>query len=47
MENTDFPTEEEQFKAYKEVVEAMSGHTVTIRTMDRHNIRFLLSSLYS
>ena len=34
MENTDFPTEEEQFKAYKEVVEAMSGHTVTIRTMD-------------
>lgn len=34
MENTNFPTEEEQFQAYKTVVEAMAGHTVTIRTMD-------------
>lgn len=34
MENTDFPTEDEQFEAYKEVAVAMSGHTVTIRTMD-------------
>ena len=34
MENTNFPTEEEQFQAYKTVAEAMSGHTVTIRTMD-------------
>lgn len=34
MENTDFPTEEEQFQAYKIVAESMKGHTVTIRTMD-------------
>ena len=41
MENTDFPTEEEQFKAYKEVAVAMSGHTVTIRTMDIGGDKYL------
>lgn len=41
MENTNFPTEEEQFKAYKEVAEAMSGHTVTIRTMDIGGDKYL------
>lgn len=41
MENTNFPTEEEQFKAYKEVAVAMSGHTVTIRTMDIGGDKYL------
>ena len=41
MENTDFPTEDEQFKAYKEVAVAMSGHTVTIRTMDIGGDKYL------
>lgn len=41
MESTDFPTEEEQFKAYKEVAVAMSGHTVTIRTMDIGGDKYL------
>ena len=41
MENTNFPTEDEQFKAYKEVAEAMSGHTVTIRTMDIGGDKYL------
>ena len=41
MENTDFPTEEEQFRAYKEVAVAMSGHTVTIRTMDIGGDKYL------
>ncbi|ATG97233.1 phosphoenolpyruvate--protein phosphotransferase [Mesoplasma lactucae] len=34
MENDHFPTEEEQFKAYKEAVEAMKPHMVVIRTLD-------------
>lgn len=34
LENSDFPTEEEQFKAYKSVLEKMSGKKVIIRTMD-------------
>ncbi|RUA08412.1 MAG: phosphoenolpyruvate--protein phosphotransferase [Fusobacteria bacterium] len=34
MNSSDFPTEEEQFLAYKEVVERMNGLPVTIRTMD-------------
>lgn len=33
MDNTEFPTEEEQFKAYKEAVETV-GHEVIIRTLD-------------
>lgn len=34
LENSDFPTEEEQFMAYKTVLEKMSGKKVIIRTMD-------------
>ncbi|MGB6129025.1 MAG: phosphoenolpyruvate--protein phosphotransferase [Psychrilyobacter sp.] len=34
MNSDKFPTEEEQFEAYKEVVERMNGLPVTIRTMD-------------
>ncbi len=34
MDRSALPTEDEQYKAYKEVVEAMHGHPVIIRTMD-------------
>ena len=34
MNNDSFPTEEEQFQAYKEVAAALEGKPVTIRTMD-------------
>ncbi|MBU2713018.1 phosphoenolpyruvate--protein phosphotransferase, partial [Zooshikella harenae] len=34
MDRHALPDEEEQFKAYKRAVEAMSGHPVIIRTMD-------------
>jgi len=34
MSRNDFPDEEEQFLAYKEVVEKMKGHPVVIRTLD-------------
>lgn len=34
LENSDFPTEEEQFRAYKKVLESMSGKKVIIRTLD-------------
>ncbi|WP_044470667.1 phosphoenolpyruvate-protein phosphotransferase PtsI [Mannheimia massilioguelmaensis] len=34
MDRTQLPTEEEQFIAYKEVVEAMNGRQVVLRTMD-------------
>ncbi|HLQ96838.1 MAG TPA: phosphoenolpyruvate--protein phosphotransferase [Pseudogracilibacillus sp.] len=34
MENNDFPTEEEQFEAYKSVLEAMENKPVVIRTLD-------------
>ncbi|WP_322908663.1 phosphoenolpyruvate--protein phosphotransferase [Mycoplasmopsis felis] len=34
MDNNDWPTEEEQFQAYKEVVEKMNGKRVVIRTLD-------------
>lgn len=34
LENTDFPTEEQQFAAYKKVLESMAGKKVIIRTLD-------------
>ncbi|MDR1473528.1 MAG: phosphoenolpyruvate--protein phosphotransferase [Lactobacillales bacterium] len=34
MESTDFPTEEDQFNAYKNVLEGMNGKAVIVRTMD-------------
>ncbi len=34
MDRDSLPTEDEQFEAYKAVVEAMQGHPVIIRTMD-------------
>ncbi len=34
LENNDYPTEEQQFKSYKEVAEAMGQKPVIIRTMD-------------
>lgn len=34
MNNDRFPTEDEQFEAYKSVAESMDGKPVTIRTMD-------------
>lgn len=34
MDKDSFPTEDEQFEAYKEVAEAMGNYPVTIRTMD-------------
>ncbi|UJF16697.1 phosphoenolpyruvate--protein phosphotransferase [Jeotgalibaca sp. MA1X17-3] len=34
MDSADFPTEEEQFNAYKEVLEGMDGKPVVVRTMD-------------
>ncbi|MDO5402826.1 MAG: phosphoenolpyruvate--protein phosphotransferase [Eubacteriales bacterium] len=34
LENSDFPTEEQQFLAYKQVAENMAGKKVVIRTLD-------------
>ena len=34
LENADFPTEEQQFTAYKKVLESMAGKKVIIRTLD-------------
>ena len=34
LENSDFPTEEQQFTAYKKVLERMAGNKVIIRTLD-------------
>lgn len=34
MDNDHFPTEEEQFEAYKQVLEGMKGKKVVVRTLD-------------
>lgn len=34
LENSDYPTEEQQFTAYKKVLESMAGRKVIIRTLD-------------
>lgn len=34
LENSDYPTEEEQFRVYKRVLESMAGKRVIIRTLD-------------
>lgn len=34
LENTDYPSEEQQFKVYKKVLESMAGKKVIIRTLD-------------
>ncbi len=34
LENSDYPTEDEQFLAYKQVAETMAGKQVVIRTLD-------------
>ncbi len=34
LENTGFPTEDQQFQAYKRVLESMAGKKVVIRTLD-------------
>ncbi len=34
LESTDYPTEEEQFRIYKQVLESMAGKQVIIRTLD-------------
>ena len=34
LENSDFPTEDQQFNAYRKVLESMAGKKVIIRTMD-------------
>ena len=34
MDRTDFPSEEEQYEAYKAVLEGMSGKPIVIRTLD-------------
>lgn len=34
LENSDYPTEEQQFNAYKKVLESMAGKKVIIRTLD-------------
>lgn len=34
LESNDYPTEEEQFRAYRKVIESMAGKKVIIRTLD-------------
>lgn len=43
MNRVDLPTEQEQFQQYKYVVEAMSPHPVTIRTLDLGGDKFISS----
>lgn len=41
LNRADFPTEEEQFQAYREVAERLSPHPVIVRTMDLGGDKFL------
>jgi phosphoenolpyruvate-protein phosphotransferase (PTS system enzyme I) len=41
MDSKELPTEEEQFNAYKVVLEGMNGKTVTVRTMDIGGDKYL------
>jgi len=41
LNRADFPTEEEQYEAYRTVVEQVKPHTVIIRTMDLGGDKFL------
>lgn len=41
MDSKELPTEEEQFNAYKAVLEGMDGKTVTVRTMDIGGDKYL------
>ena len=34
LESSDYPTEDQQFEAYKQAAEALQGETVVIRTLD-------------
>ncbi|MCK5180664.1 MAG: phosphoenolpyruvate--protein phosphotransferase, partial [Candidatus Omnitrophica bacterium] len=43
MNRVDLPSEEEQFEAYKKVVESLSPETVTIRTLDLGGDKFISS----
>ncbi len=43
MNRVDLPSEEEQYIAYKHVVQAMSPHSVTIRTLDLGGDKFISS----
>lgn len=41
MDSPDFPTEDEQYESYKEVLEKMDGKGVVVRTMDIGGDKFL------
>jgi len=43
MNRVDLPPEQEQYEAYKQVVEAMAPHAVTIRTLDLGGDKFISS----
>src|SRR6185436_7886935 len=43
MNRIDLPSEEEQYRAYKQVAEKMSPHNVIIRTLDLGGDKFLSS----
>ncbi|HTL48253.1 MAG TPA: phosphoenolpyruvate--protein phosphotransferase [Verrucomicrobiae bacterium] len=43
MNRSDLPTEEEQFRAYKQVAERMNPHSVIIRTLDLGGDKFVSS----
>ncbi|MSR77409.1 MAG: phosphoenolpyruvate--protein phosphotransferase [Candidatus Omnitrophica bacterium] len=43
MNRTDLPSEDEQYRAYKQVAESMKGHSVIVRTLDLGGDKFLSS----